>query len=427
MLPLSLVATLLTEFTQQSANSRLVQAGEFRLRVTAPWLWDARRDVAFFFAPACISIVAVTLFKQNAVINSPFLLFLILQGFALGPFHQGLSWFQFFDKANFREYKSPTNFWWAFGAPLLLIAVSTVAYWFSPPAVVFAYVVWTIQHIAKQNIGVLLLYHNHDREEAIVPRDIEARSIETSAALFSFLFLNGAISQTGWVAMAVHLLIAVLSIEFLSLIVRFGRSLWHQVYVEGKSLNALSLCLWTVSCLAFLPFAMAKDYAQGLFVALVIHWFQYVGINALLVQRKYAGASTRLFGETNRLSGDTSRLSGDARKLVIAGNQPALLLCAAGLLFALVSMPVQASTLGGVNQNNWILRLLVGMVYGMTLSHYCLDAFIWRFREPFNREAILRYLKPQCLSISSKTSADTSFNCDTSESLSPVASVVTST
>ncbi|HEY9733777.1 MAG TPA: hypothetical protein V6C89_17810 [Drouetiella sp.] len=385
----------------------MVQASERRLSMTAPWLWDARHDVAYFFAPALLAICATMLFKQNVVINSPFLLFLILQGFALGPFHQGLTLFQFFDQANLREYKSSHNVFWAFCAPVLLIAVSIVAYWYSPPAVLFVYVVWTIQHIAKQNIGVLLLYHNHDRNEAIVPREIESRSIETSAALFSFLYLNAVVAQTGWVAMAVHLLIAFLSAELIWLGVRFFRSLWRQVNEENKSLNAPGLCLWLISCLAFLPFAMTKDYAQGLFVALVIHWFQYIGINSLLLRRKYVGRPAQL---------------------AVLSKRPELLLFAVGILFVLVMMPVQASTIGGINQNNWLLRLLVGMVYGMTLSHYCLDAYIWRFREPFNRAAILRFLKPtQCFSISSKTSAATSFNCETSDTLSPVASVVTST
>ncbi|CAN5419410.1 hypothetical protein BH10CYA1_BH10CYA1_02390 [soil metagenome] len=344
-----------------------------KLNVTTPWLSSARTDVAFFFAPALAATLLTSLFRHDAVVNSPFLLFLILQGFALGPFHQGLTWFQYFDKANLQQYSARKNLFWAFGAPAVVIALATVAYWFSPPLLLFVYVVWTIQHIAKQNVGILLLYHNHARNEAIVPRDIETRSVETSAALFSFLFLNGFIAQSGWIPTAVHLLIAFLSIELVWLMVRFSISLKEQVSLEGKALNAPALVFWMISCLAFIPFALAKDYGQGLFVALVMHWFQYVGLNAMLVRRKY---------------------STDATKDQLIGGRPAALFFTVGLLFALVAMPVEAFAINGINPNQWALRILVGIVYGLTLSHYFLDAFIWRFREPFNRTAILSYLKP---------------------------------
>jgi len=350
-----------------------MQLSTGKLNVTTPWLSNAKNDLAFFFAPAFAAICLTPLFRHDAVVNSPYLLFLILQGFALGPFHQGLTWFQYFDETNLRHYSDSKNFFWAFGAPILLIAFATAAYWFSPPLLLFVYVVWTIQHIAKQNVGILLLYHNHDCNEAIVPRDIETRSVETSAALFSFLFLNGFIVQSGWIAIALHLLIAVLSIESVWLIVRFSTSLRRQIRVEGKSLNAPALIFWMISCLAFIPFALAKDYGQGLFVALIMHWFQYVGLNAILVRRKYATESSK--------------------KLLI-GNKPVVLFLAVGLLFALASMPVQSFAIKAINPNDWMLRILVGMVYGLTLSHYFLDAFIWRFREPFNRTSILSYLKP---------------------------------
>ncbi len=343
------------------------------MNITTPWLSSARNDLAFFFAPAFVAILMTSLFRHDAVVNSPLLLFVILQGFSLGPFHQGLTWFHYFDKENLEQYSAQKNFFWAFCAPVLVIAFAAVAYWFSPPFLLCIYVMWTIQHIAKQNVGILLLYHNHERNEAIVPRQIEARSVESSAALFSFLFLNGFIAQSGWIALAVHSLIALLIFEVMWLMVRFALSLKHQVRVEHKSLNGPALVFWMISCLAFIPFALAKDYGQGLFVALVMHWFQYIGLNAMLVRRKYSTAA--------------------AKSMLIVGK-PALLFFSVGLLFAVVALPVQAFALNGIDPNQWQLRILAGVVYGMTLSHYLLDAFIWRFREPFNRTAFLRHLKP---------------------------------
>jgi hypothetical protein len=253
------------------------------------------------------------------------------------------------------------------------VVLAVGAYWLSPVLLIFIYVIWTIQHIAKQNVGILLLYHNYDGDEAIVARDTEIRSVETAAAMFSFLFLNGFIEQTGWIALAVHLVIMVTAIELVWLLIRYIGSLVSQLQA-GKSLNAPAFAFWVISLLTFVPFALAKNYGQGLFVALVMHWFQYVGLNAILVKRKYSIG-------TNKRS--------------LIGHQPLILFCAVGVLFAALSLPIELLTIGGINPEAWQLRIFAGLVYGFTLSHYFLDAFIWRFRDPFNRASILTYLKRQ--------------------------------
>ncbi|MGH9553396.1 MAG: hypothetical protein ACRD3W_28705, partial [Terriglobales bacterium] len=49
--------------------------------------------------------------------------------------------------------------------------------------------------------------------------------------------------------------------------------------------------------------------------------------------------------------------------------------------------------LNGNSSNSWFTQLLVGFLFGMGFAHNWQDAFIWRFRESFNREAFLPYLK----------------------------------
>ena len=348
-----------------------VSAGN--LKITSPWLSSARNDLAFFFLPVLLALLLTTLFHHNAIANSPILSLLLLQGFGLAPFHQGVTWFHYFDRTNRTHYTVAKNIWWAIILPLAIVVLSTGCFFFSPPVFFFVFVLWTIQHIAKQNVGILLLYHNHDLNEAVVERDVEVGSVQTASAMFSFLFLNGVLKQDGPVAMAVHLVIFITAIELGYLLLRYGKSLVQQVR-EGKSLNAPALAFWALSILALAPFAFSKDYNQGLFVALVMHWFQYVGLNGILVSRKY---------------------SDQKNKQALAWQRPLLLFCAVGILYAVLAMPVDLLEGTGINPHSWQVRLVAGVVNGFTLAHYFLDAYIWRFREPFNRTSLLAYLKPR--------------------------------
>ncbi len=340
--------------------------------ITTPWLSSARNDLTLFFLPAVLALGLSTLFRTNIVANSPILLLLLLQGFGFGPFHQGLTWFHYFDRNTLAHYTSTKNIRWAVMAPAAIVVVSTICFWYSPTFFFFVYVIWTIQHIAKQNIGILLLYHNSDLSEAVVEREVEVGSIQTAAAMFSFLFLNGLIKQDGFVALSVHVVIAATAIELIYFLVRYTRSQVLQIR-NGKSLNAPALAFWALSLFAFAPFGFAKDYGQGLFVALVMHWFQYVGLNGMLVGRKYWG--------TNNTQ-------------ALIGHRPIVLFIALGALYVALMMPVQIMMQAGIDPNAWQLRIVAGLVNGFTLAHYFLDAFIWRFREQFNRQSLLAYLKP---------------------------------
>lgn len=303
--------------------------------------------------------------------HSPVLYYLILQGFALGPFHQGLTWFQFLDRKNSSYYLSRENRLWSAFAPMCIIVVSMIAYWFSPPILYLLYVLWTIQHIAKQNIGILLLYHNHDANEAVPARALETRTIESFAALFSFMFLQNFVQTGTATELAVTIILIVLAVETTWTTSKLIANLSLQIK-GGKSLNVPACGFWILSCLAFSPFLLTREINQGLFVALVMHWFQYIGLNAILVKRKYAST---------------------AHTADVVGKQPLICFLAVGILYAVIAMPVDLLTVGGISEDAWGLRLLAGFVSGLTFSHYFLDAFIWRFRDSHNRASILAFVK----------------------------------
>jgi hypothetical protein len=342
------------------------------LKISTPWLSSAKNDLLFFFAPFAVALLLSTLFRQGAVANSPILLLLLLQGFGLAPFHQGVTWFHYLDRKNRAHYVSEKNIYWSIVLPIAIVLVGTLLFFFAANLFFLVYVIWTIQHIAKQNVGILLLYHNHDLNEIVIDRRLEVGSLQTAAALFSFLFLNGIIKQDGFVALAVHLVILFTAAELAYSLLRCAKSFSTQVNA-GKSINAPALAFWALSLIAFLPFALANDYNQGLFIALVMHWFQYIGLNGILVSRKY---------------------SDESNKRNLPWPRAILLFAAVGLLFVLLSLPVGLIEAMGVDIHSWQLRIAAGIVNGFVLVHYFQDAFIWRFREPFNRESLLAHLKP---------------------------------
>lgn len=346
------------------------------LPITFPWLFGIKLDLFLFFLPALFGTILMSIAQQGSIASSPILLTLFLQGFGIGPFHQGITWFHYFDANNREHYGSGNNKLWSVILPAVIVFLTTVLFWYYPLAVTFVYVLWTIQHIAQQNVGVMLLYHNHGRNEVIVDRNIEVRSIQTAAAFFSFLFLaHMIVGVDKYTYAAVYGVVAATALELLYLVGRYVDQIYKQVKT-GKSLNVPSLCFWLLSLGTLAPLGIfARDYTQGLFAALVIHWFQYIGLNAILVRRKY--------GE-------------ESNKRALTGHRPIALFVSMGVFYAVLSMPLLTVLGNGFNVQAlpWQIRLLAGIFNGLTLAHYFVDAFMWRFRDEFNRKSLLAYLKP---------------------------------
>lgn len=344
-----------------------------KIGIKYSWIFDARHDLLFFYAPIVVAVSIYCMVHMSAVIKAPILLFAALQGFGLGPFHAGATWFHYLDKTNRDHYwgtkENRRDF---FYLPLLIFASTVGCTMLSPQLSTIIYMGWTVQHLVKQNVGIGLLYHNQKAGEAIVNRNIEVRSQYAAGVMFTCIFIQSLLPGVAFFT-PITVLAAVATVV---LSILYMRDLMLQMR-QGLQLNLPSFSFWLFSMVCLCPFAFGdKYYAEAILIPIIMHWFQYIGLNYLLVKRKYADPAN------------------DGK---LPAARPLMLLTAIGFLFVgiIASIGVTGISTNVINDlNSMPGRVLLGIMMGIGNTHYFQDAYIWRFREPFNRKAILTYLKP---------------------------------
>ena len=139
---------------------------------------------------------------------------------------------------------------------------------------------------------------------------------------------------------------------------------------NGKHMNVPGFAFWLVCVSYLIPFAfLGNDYQTALMVPLIVHWCQYIGLNYVVVQRKY----------------------GPERIDDLPMKRPLVLYSLVG--FTLVFIVAAMYGVGKIfEQNDLLSNLFKGTVLGLGMVHYYLDGFIWKFRDKFPREAMLPYL-----------------------------------
>ncbi|MCA9805764.1 MAG: hypothetical protein KC777_27520, partial [Cyanobacteria bacterium HKST-UBA02] len=254
-----------------------------------PWLVSARADGLFLFLPVMIALLAFGLLQSTPIKSSAILSFIVLQGLGLGPLHLGMTWAHFKDSDTRDHLIGPgkKRLLLAGAAVLGILGLSAVLTLAAPVLVIALFMATSIHHIAKQNEGILLLYHNRDGE-CLPPRELENRTIILSAWLCAIIFLARQAPPASLQQLALSALAAVVSLFFAFSIRNYLASILMQART-GLAINVPALMFWGV-CVAFLfPFAFqGENYTTALFAPLVMHWFQYVFINWILVCRRQA-------------------------------------------------------------------------------------------------------------------------------------------
>ncbi|HNB23805.1 MAG TPA: hypothetical protein PKZ32_15425, partial [Candidatus Melainabacteria bacterium] len=327
-----------------------------------PWMFGRSYDLLFFFFPALLGLALFSLYRYTSLGTSALWTALLLEAFGAGAFHWGPTWFAYFDKKN-RDYwitqpvKSAVFFW----GPPVLFAVCISGNVYCPWLITLITMIWALQHLIQQNVGILLLYHNQGRGEVIVDRQTEMRSQQVPAIFFASIFYWR--SFFGAPINALCLFIGgTLGICALYYVCKY-LFLFSKQVKEGASINVPALGFWVLSVLAFLPFAFfGKKFEDSFFIPVTMHWFQYIGLNYMLVRNKYAAGES---SEDNRIN--------------LPNFSPILLFfitCSVGvLLLAIIKLTLH---MPGVSPT--MTQMIAGVYLATANTHYLLDAFLWRFR-----------------------------------------------
>jgi hypothetical protein len=330
-------------------------------------------DVAFFFLPLffaiwCYWLTQAAGFSQQVVFSA-----LVFTAFGAGPIHQGATFFFYFDKRNRDYYASDAAkqriFYWA---PPLIMAGTIAVYMLVPfgkPIVNLVWMLWALQHFIQQNVGILLLYHNHNKGEAIVPRALEQQSMWASCTFFFVMFV-----QRVMIGKPNIITETALVLSFAWALFTCSKYVWELVKQvrAGSYLNMPALLFWILGVWSFLPLGvLGKQFGDAYLITTTVHWFQYIGLNYIMVRNKYK--------TEDHLQN-------------LPARHPFLLLVSVCLLFFGANFAL-AMLSGGVQFSSQIRDLGWATGIGIALCHFFLDAFIWRFREPYQRQAVLPYLK----------------------------------
>jgi len=360
------------------------------------WLFGARTDLLFFYAPilfGCLLLAG----EQSMLSSSALWAIVLLNALGAGPFHQGATWLSYFDPRNRAEFNAtPLKRFVFFAAPLLIFFGTIAGMMIYPLAAILIFFAWSLQHIVSQNIGILLLYHNHDSDEAVVDRRLEIRTQVMSALTFGLLFFYRAMFESAHheilvSAPQIQLSPFTTTVVWLSyllpLVAAIGLytawSIGKYFYElncrlqEGKALNVPALMFWVYSIASLLPLAMlGKSFEEGNLIPSTVHWFQYIVINYVLVKNK---------------SGISSVAAGGIPPIPAGSGRSTRLFFLVGLLAVVCVMGTSLAAVAAGGQPK-LQQLLIGIVMGFGGVHYFLDAYLWRFREPSRRQAVLPYL-----------------------------------
>jgi hypothetical protein len=226
-----------------------------------------------------------------------------------------------------------------------------------------------------------LLYHNPRSGEAIVPRELEILTLRLST-----LFYVLVAAYRGWLpvfssSLFSKLYLVALSLVFVAFVtsvVLYLRDLHAQIRA-GASFNAPAFFFW-ILCLSFyMPMAVTQN-PLALLLPSVLHWIQYIGLNSVMVRRKYSGEQAQFLSLISSEKAANSKMPGFRFFIYFS---PAVLFVQFGSYLLCLAVWPQANCINHV----WNSAFL-----GLAMVHYLLDGFIWKFREEYNRKAILPYL-----------------------------------
>ncbi|HEY9785422.1 MAG TPA: hypothetical protein V6D17_08475 [Candidatus Obscuribacterales bacterium] len=334
------------------------------------WPLGWKIDIPFMLLPNLIAFVLYL-----ALVNNPFWMDnftrLVMIVYAGNVIHQGATWFHFFDKRNSDYYfGSPyRNMQFAIIPPVILL-LSLAAGYVYPQLVMLVYMCWTVPHFVQQNVGILMLYHNHGQNEAIVSRNLEVRSQQVAGLFFSMLMIDRLSLHETAVGPLWTALIAAVFVILAVMVFAYFMQLFSQVR-KGAYINVPALLFWLASILFFVPFAyMGKQFLVAAVVPSLLHFIQYIALHYVLVKRKYA--------------------DGDRKVDIPTANPMLFLVCLIGAVFLVQYGSYLVANLCVTDAK--ALSFLTCGFLGLGMVHYWIDGLIWKFRDPFIRNNTLPFI-----------------------------------
>lgn len=341
------------------------------------WVINKKFDLLFFIGSALLGIVyffTLLFIPQYALLITAIVWVLFAQT------HFGSTWFIYLDKKN-REYFRQHP-WIYYGFPLAIFAAVLTLGFFNQVLLVVLISIVSLYHVTKQSTGVLQLYRVRNKEFAPEVRKTE------NAALFSWsLFFAGfgGLQLPDFQRVFGSLLPLARGFFWLLLLVSIALTVAIIIQYRKRDINSFPKTLFLLNALLmYSPYVYAAVILVDIYqmeiatlTSLITHYMQYMGLVWLINRNKY-GADTEYARENPILRGISKHVW-----LIIAS------ILVYALLMAYLRWGIPATV-----HNTYLIRTLPNVVLALTAIHFYLDAFIWRFRNPFYKETVTPFVRP---------------------------------
>jgi hypothetical protein len=315
-------------------------------------------------------------------------LLFVLSYILLAETHFASTWTIYLDPENRKEYSAHKGIYYY--APLLIMVACVLVSWtVSLKVVLFFGALASAVHVTRQSTGIVALYRSKARQ--VDPRHKRWENLSlyfASGAFLTFGFIRFYLEPGGMLAslsLAFPPIGSLLRLGLVALVLGALVSVANVVALEvgrarsGAALSASKLVAFAYSLFLYSPYVFATRMEHAIAMAVGVHYVQYLGIVWLLNGNKYKLDSRSEGG----VSFDRRVLSWLSQKVWV--RLPYLLFYA-GLMAYLRQ--------GGFRWDkfepaSWVYSIPIGL----QIVHYHVDAYIWRFSNPFIRTTVLPYLR----------------------------------
>ena len=347
---------------------------DFR-RFHSQWVVSKPFDLIFFLTPTLLSagfLCAMTLFPQSVFFLTVFLWLAFAQS------HFGSTWAVYFDRVN-RDYYRQHKFTF-YVMPVLLFTGALVLGYYQPAILFFLVPVASFYHVTKQSIGILQLYRIRNKEFSLLERKVETLILFAWGLFFTGCGVTSIDLFNPYLKNFLPVVLAGLALLFTAAAAGTAFILFHLYKRSENSIQKNIFLL--VSILLYSPYLYTPGiinrtnlFEIATLTSLIPHYMQYVGLVWLINRNKYKPGTK--YAEGN---GFLSSVSQDFKKI-------GLWIFGYGAVMTLLYwFPPAAGNKLPVFLRNIVLASLV--------IHFYIDAFIWRFRNPFIKETVLPFIRP---------------------------------
>ena len=345
-------------------------------------------DSIFFIFPFWFSVLYFFLIKLFGEYDN--LIFLISY-ILLAETHFASTWTSYLNSSNILYFKKRKIIFYYI--PLIIILfVLIISFFISLELALFIGSIFSAVHVTRQSTGIIALYRRNKSKYYSKQRIYNNISIYLGSATFLMigfkrfylelerverLFIFNLLNENT-ILFLIKLINVSSVVSFIGIWIFYILSILSEFnpYEKKSKISLPKLIVLSYSIFLYSPYLFVDKIVHAVGMGVGIHYIQYLGLVWLLNKRKY-------------ISKNHSKGLGDYILVFISQNYKIRFLYL--MTYALLSF---VAFQGGIRFDK--LKpdtIFYSIPLSLQFVHYYIDAFLWKFSNPFIRESVLKYLK----------------------------------